>query len=161
MIKVYYEVGSITIAEMTDMRIILEPFLAGLAAERRTTEDLQRMKECVTAYQRLVDNGDKKVFEKALLFHLSVANACHNPLISGFMEGLTSAYEVFYGTLDLAFEEQAKDLEFHKKCFDAIKRQDAKSAIRIMREHLEIFSPILMEHAMAEKALVGIKSKSN
>jgi GntR family transcriptional regulator, transcriptional repressor for pyruvate dehydrogenase complex len=50
-----YLFGSITAFDLAELRRVLEPGLAGLAAERRTDEDLAAMADCISRVAQSID----------------------------------------------------------------------------------------------------------
>jgi DNA-binding FadR family transcriptional regulator len=62
---------------MLELRISLETEAAGLAAVRRTDEQLQRMRDAVQAFEEGVGRGETSV-EADYQFHLQIALATHN-----------------------------------------------------------------------------------
>jgi len=66
--------------ELVEARIFLELKGVKLAAIRRTTDDLIRMENALTAYSDKVKAGEDAVQED-LLFHLAIARASGNPTL--------------------------------------------------------------------------------
>ena len=72
---------------MLELRISLETEAAGLAAVRRTDEQLQRMREAVQAFEEGVGRGESSV-EADYQFHLQIALVTHNKYFDDFYRHL-------------------------------------------------------------------------
>ncbi|ANY17626.1 FadR/GntR family transcriptional regulator [Bordetella pseudohinzii] len=126
---------------LLELRICLETEAAGLAAQRRTPEQLAAMRRTLDAFQaRLRAEGDTVTpdFE----FHLLIAQATGNRYFAGLMSHLGSA--VIPRTRINAARMAGDDNEpylvrvnlEHETIFEAIRRQDAEAARAAMRTHL-------------------------
>ncbi len=81
----HYPVGVAgqALAEVFELRLVLEAGAAAIAAQRRTQEDLQRLDKIVAAMaERLQTVRSAEQLDDA--FHIAVAAATHNPLIERF-----------------------------------------------------------------------------
>src|SRR6202047_3078914 len=92
--------SKIKLADLMETREALEPFCAELAARNRTDEDLAELDR---ANEALADPGaDLEQFLQANLdWHVGVASASHNELLTGVMIALSQA--IYAGTEDEAF----------------------------------------------------------
>ena len=122
---------------LVETRILLELKIVQLAAERRTDEDLKKMKIALEAYSKKVKNGEDAVQED-LLFHLAIAKASDNSTMNTFMliitpEIITKFEEHHLCDKGLAF----KGIQEHQDIFDAIKNQNAKLAKEKMKVHFK------------------------
>lgn len=146
----YYQFGTITPEELTDFRNILEPVFISIAAERRTDEDLERMKANLIEFEQSLNEG-KRDIGKGLMFHRLIADACHNKLISIIMEALGNVFESILSRADIPFEEIRGDLEFNKKFYDCILQQNAKRAKEVMVDHFKTFMNIIERKEAGER----------
>jgi GntR family transcriptional regulator, transcriptional repressor for pyruvate dehydrogenase complex len=137
----YYRFGSITPEELSEFREVLEPDLIAIAAERRTDEDLQRMRENIEKVEESFAQG-KPNPKMQVEFHRLIADACHNRLTSTVTEALTEVFFEILAGLDITFEESVRDLEFNKQFFDCILRRDKRGGRRIMMQHFASFRKI-------------------
>ncbi|WP_027416756.1 FadR/GntR family transcriptional regulator [Aneurinibacillus terranovensis] len=76
-----------------EMRKILEPEAAYLAAIRRTPEQLERMKQTLEWLKVELDDESKIGMEADMEFHRSIFLATQNPVMIQAMENLSSLYE--------------------------------------------------------------------
>jgi GntR family transcriptional repressor for pyruvate dehydrogenase complex len=133
MIRINRQDGSANLAEL---RFVLEPEIAGLAAPRIEEQLLSTMREAVAVMDRNLHDPDAYV-EADLDFHLALAEAVGNPLILSLLDSIvgllreqrTRIFEVEGGPERGQFH--------HKRILTAIERRDPESAREAMRAHLQ------------------------
>jgi GntR family transcriptional repressor for pyruvate dehydrogenase complex len=81
------------IKHLFEMRKILEPEAAYLAALRRTPEQLERMKQVLKRLENESIEEGKSGMEADIEFHRSIILATHNPIMIQMLENLSSLYE--------------------------------------------------------------------
>ena len=133
--------GGLSPAELTEFRQFLEPGVAELAALRRTDEDLKILQANLDYCEKIVIEG-KIELAKHLEFHRLLANACHNKLISSFMEAVTKVHEDIFGELKLTADVGVKDLEYNKRIFDCLVNRDKDHIRELMVDHFDIFKEL-------------------
>jgi len=120
------------IADLVELRELLEPVAAKLAARRATAADLERIEAAYREMERTVD--DYEAFYVAdLEFHLSVLNASHNQLL----QRLSSIVGTVLG-LGFSMQKQARiplreSLPSHYQVFEGIRDGKARQTERAMR----------------------------
>lgn len=126
---------------MLELRISLETEAAGLAAVRRTEEQLQRMRDAVQAFEDGVSRGETSV-EADYQFHLQIALATHNKYFEDFYRhlGTSTIPRTRLDTSQFSAEPGQSYLfrtnREHENILDAIARQDPQAASAAMRMHL-------------------------
>ena len=126
---------------MLELRISLETEAAGLAAMRRTDEQLRRMREAVQSFEEGVDRGETSI-EADYQFHLQIALATHNKYFEDFYRylGTSTIPRTRLDTSQFSAEPGQSYLfrtnREHENILDAIARQDTQSANAAMRMHL-------------------------
>lgn len=133
--------------ELVDARFAIEPHMVRLAVLHATEQDLVQTE---TILDQIESNTDFKAFadldEK---FHLSLADAAHNPMIRWMMEQChqvrSHAQWSRMRTLTLTPAIIAKYHRQHRAIVDAIRARDADAATRAMREHLDTARRSLVE----------------
>jgi GntR family galactonate operon transcriptional repressor len=78
-----------------EVRSIIEPAAAALAAERATAADRARITAAMTAMERARSKAEAIAADKA--FHLAILDATHNPVLQGFR----GAIDTILGTVFL------------------------------------------------------------
>jgi GntR family transcriptional repressor for pyruvate dehydrogenase complex len=122
-------------ANLVEVREIMEPEIAALAATRMTDEFVVNMQEAYEVMENAYDNAALYI-EADLDFHLALAEATQNPLIPAMMDSI----------IDLLREErkqasQVKDglkrgQMYHRKILDVVCNHDPRTARPAMKEHL-------------------------
>lgn len=124
---------------MVQIRQILEPESARLAAQFRDDADLQEMDKILEQFES-VNKGDyAKEGQLDRDFHLLIAKASRNPVMGLVLDPLFELMPRIRSEVYASIESaQSSAKEYHRKIYDAIKAQDADKAFDIMKEHLRI-----------------------
>jgi DNA-binding FadR family transcriptional regulator len=127
--------ADITIAHFYEIRRMLEPESARLAAKRAEQEDIEAIQAAYDDMEK--SRGDGEAWSQAdLQFHLAVTTAAHNPLIQSVLNPLTEPLrEVIEVGLSEPSGAQA-GLAAHKRILDAIQNHDPDLACQAMLDHL-------------------------
>lgn len=126
------------IHELLEMRTAVEPYVAELAAERVTDDELKAIRTSVDGFERVLLGADVKAKVAAdEEFHALILTASRN-------KGLTAFYETFIPSLrefrTHVFSPPADPLlalPHHQKIYEALAARDPKLAHACMREHIE------------------------
>lgn len=130
---------------LLETREAIEPACASLAAKYRTDDDLAALDAANTVI------GDLSVPLEAFLqanvdWHLAVATASHNELLTGFMSALSDA--IYSSTENRAFvDDDVRRTTFkaHKTITDAIRSGDAAAAMRRMTKHVHGYAEAVVQ----------------
>lgn len=123
---------------LVETRILLELKTVSLAAQRRTEEDLEHLKNTLDAYEAKVLKGEDAVQED-LLFHLAIAKASHNSTINTFMLTITPEIITNFEKYHVCDDNQAiKGIQEHTDIYNAIKDQEPTLAKEKMKVHFKI-----------------------
>jgi GntR family transcriptional regulator, transcriptional repressor for pyruvate dehydrogenase complex len=135
----YAQVGDVELVSLLEARELLEPVCAGLAAERRTEEQLDELEEIHERLRRAV--GERGAFDpENIRWHIAVARAGGNDLLASFVEGLAGVRGA--GTEDryLTTAMMAEIEMAHRAVLRAIQDGDPDAARRRMHRHLHAFT---------------------
>ena len=124
-----------TSAEMFEARQSLEMAVAGLAAERATSEQMATMAEEIAGMYASLDEPEQFLVHD-MRFHQTVAAASGNRILTSLMNMVaTILFDVRSKTV-----KRAKDLkesaEMHRKIYRAIRERNSEAARDRMRDHL-------------------------
>ena len=124
--------------DLIEMRCIVEPKAAELAAVRATREDVARI---LSAYEAMAASVDdiKQFIEADIAFHSAVLKASHNEVLNHFRYAI-GAYLKAHSRLgeQVSEADSKKDLERHQKIAWAIAGGKAKSAYSLTVEMLNL-----------------------
>jgi GntR family transcriptional repressor for pyruvate dehydrogenase complex len=133
MVKIGQQDGSPHLAEL---RLILEPGIAALAAGRVEEEDLAAMREAVAVMDR-AQKDPAAYIEADLDFHLALAEAAANPLILSLIDSIVGLLREQRIRIFNVEGGPQRGQFHHKRILEAMERRDAEMARSAMRAHLE------------------------
>jgi GntR family transcriptional regulator, galactonate operon transcriptional repressor len=122
---------------LMELRRIIEPSAAGLAAERGTAEDLAHLSAAYDAMERAGD--DVHAFMDAdVAFHIACLEATHNefllPIAHAIRTELLTSMRLTMGDAD---RNRRVSLPLHRSIRDAIVARDPTAASLAMQRHLD------------------------
>jgi DNA-binding FadR family transcriptional regulator len=128
--------SSLTAANVTEARIIVELGILPLAVERAKDEDVAALFAMVDEARLALEAGTYSV-EMSAAFHIRVAECTHNPAIAMLVQS-------FHGPLLMSLAEShqsapmgSRGVGEHRKLAQAIKDRDVDAACTIATRHLE------------------------
>jgi len=124
-------------SKVFEVRNLLEVEIAGLAAERRTAEDLEKMKTILSEAANNLAHENRHHFAKTdVTFHAALAQATHNELFSLLLESLADImFEIRLTGFDVP-NTPTRALADHREILEQIKGGNAEGARQVMREHM-------------------------
>jgi len=133
MVKIGQPEGSQYLAEL---RAILEPEIAALAAARAQEADLGTMREAVAVMDRAGRDPDAYI-EADLDFHLSLAEAAANPLILSLIDSIVGLLREQRMKIFKVDGGPERGQFHHKRILEAMEQSDPEKVRDAMRAHLE------------------------
>jgi GntR family transcriptional regulator, transcriptional repressor for pyruvate dehydrogenase complex len=124
-----------SVSQFYEVRRMLEPECARLAAERGTPRDMDLLIR--TLFRMEENQTDSVAWSNADLdFHLAVAETAHNPLVLSILKPLTDTLckVIKVGYMDP--QGTLAGLEAHRQILKSIQSQDPLLAHKAMLEHL-------------------------
>ena len=129
------------VISVLELRISLETEAAGLAAQRRTTENLQAMESALNAFTQSIKD-DLDAVAPDFQFHMEIARSTGNHHFADLMTYLgtmiiprtrvNTAHQAPEGRLNYLQRVHGE----HESIYNAIRDQDAEAARAAMRTHL-------------------------
>src|SRR5580693_1753161 len=132
MLKIGQPEGSAFLAEV---REILEPEIAALAATRFDAEDLASMREQVAVMDTARKDPDAFI-EADLDFHLALAEAAANPLILSLIDSIVGLLREQRMRIFHVDGGPERGQYHHKRILEAVEHRDSQGARDAMRAHL-------------------------
>jgi GntR family transcriptional repressor for pyruvate dehydrogenase complex len=129
------------IAHGQELRLIIEPECAYLAALRRKPADLARMEDMLDGFENASARGDV-AHHFDFGFHETIAHATANPRMVKVLKSLeydvSHAINLWRHMARMKPWQRTQDaLDEHRTIFELIKRHDADGARHAMRSHVE------------------------
>lgn len=115
---------------LLELREIIEPAAASLAARSRTAEQLAAIADALQAMR--ASTGIDQWVQADLDFHTAVLRATNNPLLMPLAAIIGSALESLLGVTARSASDFKRGLPDHQKVWEAIEAGDAQSALHRM-----------------------------
>jgi DNA-binding GntR family transcriptional regulator len=137
------------LADLDEVRAVLEPLTFRLAAERRRQDGLGRLQESLEAEQSGARAGDGIGSRRAAAdFHEIVTELAENRLLSDMMKGIRSRLRWALSQHD----DLQHISEEHVALFDAIRAGDGERAADLAAAHVETSRRARVAHAQGLRA---------
>ncbi len=135
-----YDLGELimdegSLSDLIEIRCIIEPEAAALAALRRTEEDISLMREAISATEGVTDKS--KLLRLGHKFHSALLAAGKNRAITQFHDSISLQLLKMRERDFLSSEVYIRDSLTHQKILDAIIARDDKLAKELMLKHLQ------------------------
>jgi GntR family transcriptional regulator, transcriptional repressor for pyruvate dehydrogenase complex len=132
------------VTELLDLRLMIEPPLAGRAAKYATEEEILGLEDILRRQKEKVARGELAI-EEDTEFHYAIAKAARNSVVlkvvDVFMDLLRESREQ---TLQVDGRLQ-KSFTGHRRILDAIKNRKASLAEATMRRHIEEIERVVLK----------------
>ena len=131
------------IPDIIEAREALEVKLAGLAAARRTDDEMAAIDRAIATMESEIESGDRGVVGDEM-FHEAITTAAHSSLLSKLMHEISGLVrETRIESLSQEHRPRAS-LEGHRRIAEAVRRQDAAEASRAMADHIRLVSDVAL-----------------
>ncbi|MFQ6026229.1 MAG: FadR/GntR family transcriptional regulator [Dehalococcoidia bacterium] len=135
-----FNTGQDALQDIFEMRHILEPQIAALAAQRATPEEIRQLREILEQQQRQVEQGETGV-ESDTAFHFTLASATHNPAL---VKVVSAVEDILQRSRDRSLQEPGRpqrSLASHCQILEMIEAGNAPGARDAMEHHLTVVEP--------------------
>lgn len=122
--------------QLVEARKCLEVELAGLAAERATQEDLDKMQLYLDQMARDIEAGGDVYIDADVKFHMALVTAARNDILRRLYEGIVDLTVESRRLTSAAPGGPPRALAHHRAILDAIRARDPVAAREAMRNHL-------------------------
>lgn len=132
--------GSEGLQDVFEMRHLLEPQIAALAARRATASDIQRLATILEEQQRQILEGETGV-DADTEFHFTLATATHNPAL---VKVVNAVEDVLRRSRDRYLQQPGRperSLRSHHEILEMVRAGDDTGARRAMDHHLTAVEP--------------------
>jgi GntR family transcriptional regulator, transcriptional repressor for pyruvate dehydrogenase complex len=143
MATLYFQVLGVDLGSVIEARLVIEPVMAGLAAERKDPELIGQLQANIEAHQTADD--DATWLRVTQEFHAMVCGMSGNPLLNLLARSLKDIYTD--RVAGFVFPEENRDhvRKTHAEIADAIVDGDAETAERLMRDHMATLAEFFEE----------------
>ncbi len=137
--------------DLVEIRGQMEPWVARMAAERATPEDLTALREtCSVVEQDILGSRDHSGSD--VQFHVAVAECTHNLVVPKLIPIITYAITLFVSLTENRLKMET--LVDHREILDAISSRDGERAAQAMARHIEYNRALMRDivETMRQKA---------
>lgn len=127
--------SAMLLPDLMEVRLLMEPSIAEIAAQRRSESDLQEMERTITEMIEARKQG-RDYHTCDFQFHISVAQATHNSVLDRIfpviLEGIEKGYAQtvhIEGSFDRA-------VDYHQRILEAIREHNAAEASCLTQMHI-------------------------
>lgn len=143
-----------SIREIFEVRRLIEPHLAALAAERATEDERQELRAIVERHGEILDRGETGT-EADGEFHLAIARAARNAV---FLRLIFGVHDLLGKSRDPRFQTGGRpkqSLNGHLEVLTAIERDDSEGAHGAMNAHLATVEEFVWKNMRKETSVAG------
>jgi len=138
------------VAELLDVRKIIEPGISARAAGNASPEQISAMEEILQRQGKKLSRGESAI-EEDTEFHYCLALAADNSVVLRVLDVLMDLLQKSREQSLQIKGRPAKSLIGHRQIVAAIKRKDGAGAEAAMRQHLEEIETIIVETNCRDK----------
>lgn len=138
--------GKISVPELTQLRAVVEPEVARLAALVITPEGAEQLQKAYLAERSNLKTIHER-FEKRTGVHHTLAQICGNRFFEAIVKSVLELTLQYVTTVDIGQEhlDRVHTPEMHKPVVDAVVAGDPQRAYDAMKQHAIEFGQILLD----------------
>lgn len=119
--------------DILQIRSVLEPPIAALAAQNGTDEDFEELKKILCDLEQAMLNKEA-YFEIDAKFHQKIAECTHNMLMSNLIPVISAGIDLF--SREVAEQEYEETMRSHRGIYEAIVNRNSVEAQQRMMYHI-------------------------
>lgn len=128
--------------DLAEIRVRTEPWVAGMAAEHATAEDIRHLREsCSVVEQDILNERDHS--RNDVLFHVSIAKCTQNMVVPKLIPIIAYTVSLFVSLTESRLRMET--LVDHREIVEAIADRDGARAEKAMTRHIEYNRTLLRE----------------
>ena len=148
----FYLAGTLTIGEVCQVRLHVEPEVARLAARNITPEGAHCLQEALAAERIPFRNYDERMHRLTEVHHI-INDLCGNHLFEAIVNSMIKLTHEIVGAVDPADHDLVHGVGEHEAVVTAVVAGDEEAASRAMSEHVVSFTEKLVNMDLAYKAM--------
>ncbi len=130
---------------IVDARLRLEPLLAKEAAERRSEQDLEELRDSIDEMRAAIDDVGE-FLDHNHVFHSAVAKAAKNPVLFNMVASLNWIQDGTAVGIDYPAKTRNAIVSAHRRIYQAIEAGDPEMSEAAMRIHIGEFADHAERH---------------
>lgn len=120
-------------SDLMDVRVMIEPEIAKLAAENATSEEVEQMEKICDEITTLI-HANENHETKDIELHSAIAKSSKNVVVPSLIPIIQTAISLFINLTNRSLKEET--IETHRQIVEAIKNKDGEAAKKAMQRHL-------------------------
>jgi len=124
-----------SVRDVIEVRGVVEPALAALAAERISDDQLAELRRILAEQERKVAAGEPYI-EEDTRFHQVIGDAAHNDLLTTMLSVIWDVLRTSRESWSQTNQRAHASLDAHKRILDALARRDAEAARAASADHI-------------------------
>jgi len=132
------------VAELLDVRRMLEPPLAARAAAHASPEEIAYLEDILRRQKEKVRRGELAIEEDSE-FHYTIAMAAKNSVVQKVLDVLMDLLRTSRERSLQVEGRRQRSLAGHRRILNAIRQRDSMAAERAMRRHLKEIEEIVLK----------------
>jgi DNA-binding FadR family transcriptional regulator len=137
MATMYFQVGGMTFRELIEARLIIEPVMARLAAERA---DPEKIEELIKAGEATETDDDEAYLRTSANFHWIVGSMSGNSILNLFSHSLEDIFHERVTSMLFPSDRRKDVASAHAAIARAIAKGQPAKAEQLMRAHMEEYA---------------------
>ena len=129
-----------TVQQLAEARLVVEPQVAALAAQRATARDVKAMASAIESARAGREARDPYFIPHSVAFHIALAEAAKNQVLLFTVSSFRTLFHEALAHLLPAADMARRAIVDHQHILDAIKGRDADRARQLMHAHLSYFA---------------------
>ena len=125
--------------QISEIRMLLEPYCAQEAAVHATTDDIVVLEALSQEQSQIPPDQPKQLFDLDHKFHQAIARAAKNKYLAEILENFYGHSKRVWLLVLPHLDFLSTAVESHLEMVGAIKEHDADHAAKMMREHVQGF----------------------
>lgn len=130
----YIENKEKLVADLLDVRMRIEPWVASLAAQNATPEDIMEIVRRCDTVEACIQHGDPHL-EEDIKLHIAIARATNNLVVPSLIPVINQSVNLFVELTRSSLGEET--IVTHRKIVRAITAHEPQTASEAMMEHIE------------------------
>lgn len=125
----------VTLEDIADARLVIEPPICALAAEKITADGIERLERWNEELKAIFLSGSSSL-ENDPTMHALIAETLGNPLLTMFVSALMEVHTYKMANVKLSKKIKTDIVLQHERIIAALKKREGEVAAQNMREHI-------------------------
>ena len=122
--------------EITQIRILLEPYAAMLATQRLDGQDLEHLEKMLAEMELCVESGDSRTYsELNTKFHQYIYSCCGNATLIETINSLWEKTRMSKNVFLMERDRMPLSIQEHKECLECLRKRDPEAVREAFDRH--------------------------